>query len=97
MNPPDLNYSKGRICLARNGRVDTMVAFHPKKEFCKIGVRLSRSTEMDQKVEASKLDLIDYEERWNRYRIRLLPEDVAKNADLLTEPLKSAYDEANGS
>ena len=91
----DLKYNKGRICLARDGRVDTMVAFHPKKEFCNIGVRLSRSPEMDQKVEASKLDLIDYSECWNRYRIRLLPEDVAKNAELLTELLKSAYDEAN--
>jgi hypothetical protein len=91
----DLKFNKGRICLARDGRVDTMVVFHPKKEFCTVGIRLSRSTEMDQKIETSQLHLIDYNERWNRYRIRLLPEDVAKNADLLTELLKSAYDEAN--
>ena len=91
----DLKYNKGRICLARDGRVDTMVVFHPKKEFCNIGVQLSRSIEMDQKVEASKLDLIDYNERWNRYRIRLLPDDVAKNAELLTELLRTAFNEAN--
>jgi len=38
---------------------------------------------------------MDYDSRWGRYRIRLQPEDVEKNREVLTAVIKEAYEASN--
>ena len=87
----ELNYNKFYIGLARQGRPDNFVVFRPKKNFIRVEPRLDRSESVEQEIEAAGLDVMDYDEGWNRYRIRLMKGDVKKHLPLLTNLLSSAY------
>jgi hypothetical protein len=54
-------------------------------------VRLPLSDEITKKLEEAGLDLMDYDARWNRYRIRLTQQDLEPNKELLKEILKRSY------
>jgi len=53
---------------------------------------LPPSDETTQELEQAGLDLMDYDKRWGRYRIRLTPADLKTHADLLTRIFKRADD-----
>lgn len=91
----ELKYNKFYIGLARNGQPDNFVIFRPKKSWVSVEPRLKRSEETQERLETAGCDVMDYDERWGRYRIRLAPGDISKHADLLTELLKEAYHVAN--
>ncbi len=91
----ELKYNKFYIGLARNGQPDIFVIFRPKKNWVSVEPRLKRSEETQERLETAGCDVMDYDERWSRYRIRLAPGDIAKHSDLLTELLKEAYHVAN--
>ena len=91
----ELKYNKFYIGLARNGQPDIFVIFRPKKNWVSVEPRLKRSEETHERLETAGCDVMDYDERWSRYRIRLAPGDIAKHSDLLTELLKEAYHVAN--
>ena len=91
----ELKYNKFYIGLARNGQPDNFVIFRPKKSWVSVEPRLKRSDETQERLETAGCDVMDYDERWGRYRIRLAPGDIAKHADLLTALLKEAYHVAN--
>lgn len=41
------------------------------------------------------LDVMEYDQRTGRYRIRLSKGDIKKHSELLTHVLKSAYDNSS--
>jgi hypothetical protein len=86
-----LNYNKFYIGLARQGRPDNFVVFHPKKNFLRVAPRLDRDMALEQSIEAAGLDVMEYSEREGRYRIRLSKTDVKKHVDLLTDLLSSSW------
>jgi hypothetical protein len=43
-------------------------------------------------LEGAGLDLMDYDARWKRYRIRLSPAEVSERKEFLKQVLKQAYD-----
>jgi len=51
---------------------------------------------MEQVVEAAGLDVMDYDNRWARYRIRLQKSDLTKHADVLRKLLEASYHEFGG-
>lgn len=52
---------------------------------------MSDSPEMQERLEAAGLDVMDYDKRWGRYRIRLQPTDLEKNRRILEEIIAEAY------
>jgi len=90
----ELKYNKFYIGMAKQGQPNIFVLFRPKKDYLRLEVRLPRSDETDAKLEKSGLELMDYELRWGRYRIRLAKTDVKKHEHFLHDFLKLAYDEA---
>lgn len=90
----ELKYNKFYIGLAKNGQPSNFVTFRPKKGFLRFEPRLPNSQEFQEKLEAAGLDLMDYEKRWGRYRIRLQPSDFEKNRAILSEIVASAYKES---
>jgi len=86
----ELKYNKFYIGLARNGQPDNFVIFRPKKNWVSVEPRLKRSEETQERLETAGCDVMDYDERWSRYRIRLAPGDISKHSDLLSELLKEA-------
>lgn len=91
----ELKFNKFYIGLARNGQPDNFVVFRPKKDWIRIEPRLKRSEATQERLESSGLDVMDYDERWGRYRIRVASGDIAKHQALLSELLKEAYEAAN--
>lgn len=87
----ELKYNKFYIGLARNGQPDNFVIFRPKKEFLRIELRLERSDELQAQLDEAGPDMMEYDHRWGRYRLRLSPGDLAKQKDLLTSLLAQAY------
>ncbi len=70
--------------------------FRPKKDWVRIEPRLKRSDETQERLDSAGLDVMDYDERWGRYRIRLVPGDLAKHGELLSSLIKEAYHADNG-
>jgi len=91
----ELKYNKFYIGLAREGQPSNFVIFRPKKGFIRFEPRLSDSPEMQERLEATGLDVMDYDKRWGRYRIRLQPSDFEKSKKILEEIISEAYANAN--
>jgi len=92
----ELKYNKFYIGLAKNGQPCNFLVFRPKKGFLRIEPRLAKSDEMQEQLETAGLDVMDYDERWGRYRIRLTPGDMKKQSEVITKVLIQAFNGANG-
>jgi hypothetical protein len=92
----ELKFNKFYIGLARQGQADNFVIFRPQKNSIRVEPRLKKRGEIEQKIETAGLDVLDYDNRWNRYRIRLGKGDVKKHADLLQELFSAAHAESSG-
>lgn len=87
----ELKYNKFYIGLAKDGQPDNFVIFRPKKSNTTMEIRLEQSTETDRLIEDAELDLMEYDNKWNRYRIRISKQDLSKNKELIINLLKMAY------
>jgi len=90
----ELKYNKFYIGLAKDGKPINFVVFRAKKNHLNFEPRLAKSEENTHLFEEAGLDLLEYEKRWGRYRVRLGKGDVKKHDELLTTVLKKAYDNA---
>lgn len=87
----ELKYNKFYIGLAKDGQPDNFVIFRPKKSNTTMEIRLEQSTETDKLIEDAGLDLMEYDNKWNRYRIRIAKQDLLNNKELIVNLLKMAY------
>ena len=91
----ELKYNKFYIGLARDEQPKNFVVFRPRKSSIRVEPRLAQSIELEQKLEQAGLDVMEYDKRWGRYRIRLTKPDLKKHAELLTDLMKTAYQETS--
>ncbi|MCL6508261.1 MAG: hypothetical protein K6T59_14685 [Bryobacteraceae bacterium] len=84
-------YNKFYVGLAKGGQPNNFVIFRPKKQWLDVEVRLERSEETQSKLDGSDLDVIGYDSRSGRYRIRLAKGDPAKHKDTLRYLFTEAY------
>lgn len=87
----ELKYNKFYIGLAKDGQPNNFVIFRAKKNSFRAEIRLASSPEIDQQLEAAGIDVMDYEQKWGRYRLRLTKNDIKRHSDLLLRLLKMAY------
>lgn len=87
----ELKYNKFYIGLAKEGKPSNFVIFRPKKNFVRIEPRLVQSEQTQERLETEGLDVMDYEDRWGRYRIRLSKGDIKKHSGFLSELLTEAH------
>ena len=87
----ELKYNKFYIGLAKDGKPFNFVVFRPKKNFLRLEPRLGQSDQTQERLEGAGLDVMDYDDRWGRYRIRLAKGDVKKHAEYLQELLAEAH------
>ena len=87
----ELKYNKFYIGLAKNGLPRNFVIFRPKKGFIRFEPRLKNTTETQERLESAGLDVMDYDSRWGRYRIRLQPGDIEKNKQIIADVISEAY------
>ena len=85
-------YNKFYIGLAKHGQPNNFASFRAKKNNLRLELRLPETPEVTNQWEESGLDLMEYDKRWGRYRVRLVEGDVKKHRDLITRLMKLAYD-----
>ena len=88
----ELKYNKFYIGLAKNGQPNNFIIFRPQKNIMRFELRIAKSEEIENKIESAGLDMLDYDNKWGRYRIKLNKEDIKKNKDFIIELLKIAYE-----
>src|SRR5690554_4490437 len=87
----ELKYNKYYIGLAKNGQPNNFAIFRAKKSSMLLEIRLKHSPEIQEKLDNAKLDTMDYDNKWGRYRIRVDKNDISKNKDLLKELMMQSY------
>lgn len=87
----ELKYNKFYIGIAKEGQPNNFVIFRAKKKHLGFEPRLSQSEDTEKRLEEAGLDLMDYDKKWGRYRIRLTHEDVESHKELLTDMLRRSY------
>jgi hypothetical protein len=87
----ELKYNKFYVGLAKDGQPDNFVIFRPKKSNTTMEIRLEQTAETDKLIEDASLDLMEYDNKWNRYRIRISKQDLTKNKELISNLLKMAF------
>ncbi len=88
----ELKYNKFYIGLASDGVPDNFVIFRPKRTFLRVEARVPASQAIDSELEEAGLDLMPYDRKWGKYRVRLTKADVVKHEKLVVELLKRAYE-----
>ncbi len=86
----ELKYNKFYIGLAQNGTTDNFVIFRAKKAFMRMEIRLEYSDELEREIEEKGIDLMDYEKRSGRYRIKLSKNDMKKHKDFIAYLIREA-------
>jgi hypothetical protein len=92
----ELKYNKFYIGVAKYNKPFNFVIFQPKVRSLRVEPKLQRSDEIEEKLESADLDILEYDSRNQRYRIRLSKGDVSNHENLLREILERAYREFNG-
>jgi hypothetical protein len=88
----EFKYNKYYIGLAKDDRPNNFVVFRPQKSAVRVDPRLERSDELEQKLVDAGLDMLDYDRRSGRYRLRLTEPEIEQHRELLTDLLQQAYD-----
>lgn len=91
----DLSYNKHYIGFRVEGKPCNFITCKPQKSAMQLTISLPKTSEVDALLESSEMDLLEYDARGRRYRLRLSPEDVTKHSEFLIPLLKQAYDRRN--
>lgn len=89
----NLKYNKFYIGLTSNGQPYNFVVFRPRKKTINVEISLPRTSEIDEKIEASGIDTLEYSTHRSRYKLSLDADTIAKQRDLLQYLFGQAYQE----
>lgn len=88
----ELKYNKFYIGLTNKGVADNFVLFKPQKIITRMEIRLEKSKEVEEFIENSGIELLDYFSRNGRYRINLKSGDIEKHSESLIKLFKKSLD-----
>lgn len=83
-----LKYNKFYIGQQRNGLVDNLLTFRPRKKYVMVEFRLPWSEELDSEIETSELELRDYDKKWGRYRVNIDAKTAKNEKNLLVSLIR---------
>jgi len=88
----ELKYNKHYIGLGKDGAAFNFVRFRPKKSTITLEIKLPQTDDVNAKIEQAGLDALEYNARWEWYRLRLTAPDVNGKAEVLRDLMRLAYD-----
>jgi len=92
-NGYELKYNKYYIGMAKNGQPNNFVIFKPKKNFLRVEIKLTKSTEVDLLFEENNIDT-GYT-RWGTYSFNLMKGDIDKKKEIILQLLTQAHTNFN--
>ena len=84
----ELKYNRFYIGLAKDGQPDNFAVFRARKTAVNCEIRLKQSDEIQSELDNAGLDVMDYDKKWGRYRLRLTKGDISGNRELIMKLLK---------
>jgi predicted transport protein len=88
----ELKFNKFYIGLGKDGQPNNFVVFRPKKSSLNLSIKLKQSDEIENRIEGSGLDTMEYDKRGGWYRLRLAPQDPKKHSDVLKKLMQMAFE-----
>jgi len=88
----ELKYNKFYIGLAKNGQPNNFIIFRPQRNVMRFELRIPKSETIENKIDTAGLDMLDYDNKWGRYRIKISKDDIKINKDFIIELIKTAYE-----
>lgn len=88
----ELNYNKHYIGFSIEGRSVNFAVCKPIRSALKLDIKIPQSEEVDQLIDDSGIDVLDYDKRWSAYRLKLSEKDISDHTELITSLLKQAYE-----
>ena len=85
----ELSYNKSYISLSKDGRVNSLNRFSPRKKHLRLVVFLEQSQDIEQQLEQAGLDF-DY--KGVTYYLQLSKDDIQNHGDVLKELMRLAYE-----
>jgi hypothetical protein len=89
-------YNKFYVGLGADGMANNFIIFKPRKKNVCLHIHLPKSKEIDELLEGTDMQLLDYEKRWGNYRVQLTQPDLDKNREVLMDLMRQAYKLRNG-
>lgn len=90
----ELKYNKFYIGLAKDNQPRNFVIMRPKKTFIRFEPRLKQADPTTEWLEEAGLDVMEYDKRWGRYRIRLRPGEIETKKEMLSQVVRQAFEAA---
>lgn len=87
-----LKYNKFYIGLVQNGRADNFILFRAKKNFTRMEIRLEKSEELENEIESRGIELMDYDKRYGKYRVKITSTDLKKHKDFFKNLIRKSKD-----
>ncbi|MCY4254645.1 MAG: hypothetical protein OXE51_00730 [Gammaproteobacteria bacterium] len=88
----NLKYNKFYIGIEKDGQAFNFVKFRPKKTRINFEIKLPQTDQIDATIDDAGLDTLEYNKRYEIYKIRLTKDDIEGKEDILTKLSKQAYD-----
>jgi hypothetical protein len=84
-------YNRHYIGIYKDAQPFNFCLFRLRKNSINLEARLPRSDEIDAKIEKAGIDALSYNTKWERYRLSLEKEDVAKHREFLKQLMQASY------
>ena len=88
----ELSYNKYYIGFRVNGKPCNFAICRAQKSGMLLEIALPRDEEIDQQLDEVGFEVLDYDNRGRRYRLKLREGDIKKHPEVLSSLLKQAYD-----
>ena len=90
------SYNKHYMGFWLDGRAYNFAICRPQKNALRLEVKMPKSEEIDQEIDASGLAALEYDKRWGRYKLTLTEYDLDANSEaskesVLVSLLSKAY------
>ncbi|NNE80839.1 MAG: hypothetical protein HKN18_11275 [Silicimonas sp.] len=87
-----LNYNKHYIGIKIGGKSVNFVILRPQKNEIRFEPKLPRTEELDSELENEGLNVMDYDSRYQAYKIKLRETDIVEHREFLHKLLRSAFE-----
>ena len=86
------SYNKYYMGFWVDGKACNFAICRPQKNGLRLEIGLPESEEYNEIISSSELDILDYDKRWGKYRIKLNDEEITNKKDTIKNLLIKAYE-----
>lgn len=87
-----LNYNRHYIGFWLEGRACNFTTLRAQKSVLRLDIKLPKSDENQELIDAAELDCLDYDPRWGNYRIRVTAKELQSKKEAVCTLLRMAYE-----